>query len=262
MSEADDTFDVARSQEVPHVRSIGMADLRLALGQGWDDFRAAPTQLLFLCAIYPVIGFIAARAAMGDTKPLLFPLLAGLSLMGPAAALGMYEISRQREAGRETSWLTAFEALRSRAIGGIVLLALVLGLLFAFWMGVAQTIYGATMGHVVAPSFGAFLGDVFGTRNGWELIVLGNLAGAAFAIVVLGVSVVAFPMMLDRGCGPGLAVHTSLRAVGRNPGTMIAWGIIVGVILALGAIPLLIGLAVAMPVLGHATWHLYRRVVV
>jgi uncharacterized membrane protein len=262
MSDAYHTFDASRSLEVPRVRSIDVADLRLALWRGWDDFRAAPTQLLFLCGLYPLIGLVAARAATGDTKPLLFPLLAGLSLMGPAAALGMYEISRQREAGRPTSWLTAFDALRSRAIGGIVLLALVLGLLFAFWVGVAQTLYGATMGPVVPASFGAFLGEVFGTRNGWELIVLGNLAGAAFAMVVLGIAVVAFPMMLDRGCGPGLAVHTSLRAVRRNPGTMVAWGIIVGVILAVGAIPLLIGLAVAMPVLGHATWHLYRRVVV
>lgn len=262
MSEAYDALVVPRSQEVPRIRSIAIADLLGSLRRGWDDYRAAPTQLFFLGALYPVIGFIAARAATGDTKPLLFPLLAGLSLMGPVAALGMYEISRQREAGRPISWLTAFDALRSPAIGGIVLLAIVLAVLFAFWVGVAQTIYGATMGGVVAPSFGAFLGDVFGTRQGWDLILWGNLAGAFFALLVLSIAVVSFPMMLDRGCGPGLAVHSSLRAVMRNPLVMIAWGVIVGVILVLGAIPLLIGLAVAMPVLGHATWHLYRRIVV
>lgn len=262
MSDAYDPIAGLGAHEVPRVRSVGVADLREALRRGWADYRSAPTQLLMMCALYPVIGFIAARAATGDTKPLLFPLLAGLSLMGPVAALGLYEISRQREAGRPTSWLTAFDALRSPAIGGIVLLGIVLAMLSAFWVGVAQTIYNATLGGVVAPSFGAFLGDVFGTRAGWELILWGNMAGAAFAVVVLAIAVVSFPMMLDRACGPGLAVHTSLRAVARNPVTMVLWGIIVGVVLVLGAIPLLVGLAVAVPVLGHATWHLYRRVVV
>lgn len=246
----------------PQVRAIGVPDLREALRLGWDDFKASPTQLIFVCALYPVIGFIAARAAVGDTKPLLFPLLAGLSLMGPVAALGMYEISRRREHAERTSWTTAFQALRSPAIGGIVMLGIVLAVLFALWVGVARAIYGATMGGTVAPTFGAFLGEVFGTPGGWGLIILGNLAGALFAVVVLSISVVSFPMLLDRVCSPGLAVQTSLRAVARNPVTMAIWGLIVAVILVLGAIPFLVGLAVAMPVLGHATWHLYRRVVV
>ena len=262
MSEAYDNVVLPSARKLPQIRPIGVSDLREALARGWDDYRAAPTQVLFLCALYPVIGFIAARAATGDTKPLLFPLLAGLSLMGPVAALGLYEISRQREAGRPTSWLTAFEALRSPAIGGIVVLAVALGVLSAIWVGVAMSIYGATLGSVVAPSFRAFVVDIFGTKNGWELIVFGNLVGAVFAVAVLSIAVVSFPMMLDRNCGPGVAVQTSLRAVARNPATMAMWGIIVGALLVLGAIPVLLGLAVVVPVLGHATWHLYRRVVV
>ncbi len=261
MSEAYETIVVPHSQTIPTIRRIDVADLLELLRRGWADYRAAPTQLLFLCALYPIIGFIAARAATGDTKPLLFPLLAGLSLMGPVAALGMYEISRQREAGRPTSWLTAFDALRSPAVGGIVLLAIVLAVLFAFWVGAAQTIYGATLGGVVAPSFSAFLDDVFGTRAGLSLIIYGNFVGAIFAVVVLSIAVVSFPMMLDRKCGPGLAVATSLRAVARNPVVMAVWGAMVGALLALGSVPFLLGLAVVMPVLGHATWHLYRRVV-
>ena len=262
MSESYTPVVLQNKVAVPQVRAIGIADLREALRRGWDDFTASPTQLIFVCALYPVIGFIAARAASGDTKPLLFPLLAGLSLMGPVAALGMYEISRGREHGERTSWTTAFQALRSPAIGGIVVLGIVLAVLFALWVGVARTIYAATMGGTVAPTFGAFLGEVFGTPGGWALIVLGNLVGAAFAVIVLSISVVSFPMLLDRVCSPGLAVQTSLRAVARNPVTMAIWGLIVAAILVLGAIPLLVGLAVAMPVLGHATWHLYRRVLV
>ena len=251
----------AQSSTVPQIRRISVADLRDCLRRGWDDYRANPTQLLFLCGLYPVIGFIAARAAVGDTKPLLFPLLAGISLMGPVAALGMYEISRRRDAGEPTSWATAFQALRSPAMGGIVIVGIVLAVLFAFWVGVAQTIYHATMGPVVAATFGQFLGEVFGTANGWALIIFGNLAGLFFAVVALSISVVSFPLMLDRVCGPGIAMFTSVRAVARNKVTMAVWGLIVAAILTLGAIPLLIGLAVAMPVLGHATWHLYRRVV-
>ena len=262
MSEAYVQHPPQRGAAVPQVRTIAVADLREALRRGWDDFKASPTQLVFVAALYPVIGFIAARAAVGDTKPLLFPLLAGISIMGPVAALGMYEISRRREAGERTSWTTAFAALRSPAIGGIVLVGVGLAVLFAVWVAVANMIYAATMGPVVPDSFGDFLGHIFGTSSGWALIILGNLAGAAFAIITLSISVVSFPLMLDRLCSPALAIQTSLRAVSRNPLTMAIWGVIVAVILALGAIPLLIGLAVAMPVLGHATWHLYRRVVV
>lgn len=247
---------------IPTIRRIGFGDLFAALRAGWADFRAAPTQLLFLAALYPIIGFIAARAATGDTKPLLFPLLAGLSLMGPLAAIGLYEISRRRERGEPTDLTTPFLVLRSPAIGGIVLLGIVLAILFAFWVGLAQTIYRATMGPAVAPTMGGFLADIFGTAPGWQLIVVGNTVGAAFAAVALSISVVSFPMMLDRLCGPGLAVVTSVRTVLRNPAAMLAWGVMVAIILALGAIPLLLGLAVAVPVLGHATWHLYRRVVV
>jgi len=246
----------------PQVRRIGLTDLRDCLARGWDDFRAAPTQLIFIGLIYPVVGFLAARAAVGDLKPLLWPLLAGLSIMGPVLAIGLYEISRRREQGAPVSWTTALDAFRSPAIGGIVLLGLVLLFLFALWVAAAQGIYNATMGGVVPDTMSGFLGTILHTPEGFRLIALGNIVGALFAVVVLAISVVSFPMMLDRLCGPTLAVQTSLRAVARNPVPMLAWGVIVAVILALGAIPALVGLALAMPLLGHATWHLYRKTVV
>jgi len=245
----------------PEIRRIGIPDLRDALARGWDDFMATPTQLVFLCLLYPVVGFLAARAAIGDLKPLLWPLLAGLSIMGPVLAIGMYEISRRREKGLPSSWSTAFAALRSPAIGGIVVLGLVLLLLFALWVVAAQGIYDATMGKGVPDTISGFLNAILYSGAGVRLIVLGNLVGAVFAAIALSISVVSFPMMLDRLCGPTLAVQTSLRVVARNPVPMLVWGLIVAVLLVLGAIPALIGLAVVMPLLGHATWHLYRRTV-
>ncbi len=245
----------------PRIRRLTGNDLRLALLEGIEDFKAIPTQLVFVGLLYPVIALVAARAAVGDLLPLLFPLLTGLSLMGPVVAVGLYEISRRREAGLAVSWTTGFEVLRSPAIGSIVFMALALLAIFALWVLVAQAIYTAVMGTAIASGMGDFARSVMQTDAGHRLIVLGNLVGAGFAVVVLSISVVSLPMLLDRNCGVALAVRTSLRAVLRNPVVMAAWGVIVAVLLVAGSVPAFVGLAVVMPVLGHATWHLYRRVV-
>lgn len=252
---------VARADE-PAIRRIAIADLREVLAKGWDDFLAIPTQLVFLGVIYPVVGFIAARFATGDLLPLLFPLLAGLSLLGPVVALGLYEISRRRELGEPVSALDALAVLRSPSLKAIVLLGGVLLGLFVAWILAARLVYLATLGEGPhGASIGALLTAALTTREGWMLILIGNGVGLLFAIVVLTLTVVSFPMLLDRPVDPLVAVRTSVRAVATNPGPMLAWGLIVAVLLVAGALPLLIGLAVVVPVLGHATWHLYRRVV-
>ena len=125
----------------------------------------------------------------------------------------------------------------------------------------SKAIYAATI-DTTAPSIGAFLGMVMHSSGGAKLILVGNLVGFAFAVLVLAISAVSFPMMLDRACTPVLAAQTSLRVVARNPGTMTLWGLTVAALLALGCLPLFVGLAIVMPILGHATWHLYRRAVV
>ena len=245
----------------PSVRHIGVADVRAALAAGWADFLAIPTQLVFLCVLYPIVGLVAARAAVGtDLMPLLFPLVAGIALLGPVLAVGVYELSRRREAGEPVSWLNAFDVLRSPAIFPIAAMGVFLLVIFSAWVGTARLIYAATLGDSPA-SAGAFVNSVLSTGAGWEMMIIGNLVGAAFAVVVLMLTVVSVPMMLDRNVSPIEAVQTSLRAVMLNPGPMALWGVIVGATLLAGSIPLFIGLAIAMPVLGHATWHLYRRLV-
>lgn len=246
----------------PDVRTIGLPDIWIALQRGYADFRRMPTQLIFLGIIYPIIGFIAARAASGGAVlPMLYPLVAGLSLMGPIAALGIYELSRRREQGLPTTWRNSFDALRSPAIGSIAVLGFVMGVIFLAWLFAAQGVYRATMGPGLPVSFMALIREVLTTDAGWSLILWGNVVGLGFATLILMLTVVSFPMLLDRDVGLAVAVRTSIRAVLRNPVPMAAWGLIVAGLLALGSLPLFVGLAVVMPVLGHATWHLYRRVV-
>ena len=247
---------------LPGVRRIGTADLREALRKGLADFEAIPTQLVFLCLLYPIIGLVAARTATGDLLPLLFPLVTGLSLMGPVLAIGLYEISRRREAGQPASWLNAFDILRSPALPGIVAIGALLLVVFTVWVATARMIYLAAIGPEAPTGILAFIDVILHTTGGMKLILWGNIAGFAFALFVLTISVVSIPMLLDRNCTPQRAIQTSIRVVMHNPGPMALWGLTVATLLVLGSLPLFVGLAVVMPILGHATWHLYRRVVV
>ncbi len=251
---------------IPAIRHIDLADLRDVLAHGVDDFLAIPTQLVFLCLLYPVVGLVAARAAMGGhLLPLLYPMVAGLALLGPVLAIGLYELSRRREAGHTVSWVDAFQVARAPSFFAVCLLGIMLLAMFVAWIAVAKAIYAATLGAgtvLPTPSPGVFAERLLDMPQGWTLIVVGNAVGALFAAAVLSLTVVAVPMLIDRAVSPFTAMRTSLRAVAANPGTMAVWGLIVAGGLILGSLPLFVGLAVVMPVLGHATWHLYRKVVV
>ncbi|MGC1413396.1 MAG: DUF2189 domain-containing protein [Acetobacteraceae bacterium] len=244
------------------VRHIGVADLWDALRRGLADFEANRTDIVFLCVIYPVIGLVLGRLASGyGLLPLLFPLASGFALVGPFAAVGLNEISRRREQGSEVRWVDAFGVLRSPSIGAILLLGLMLIALFLLWLVVAEIIYVVTFGARPPASVAIFINEVFTTSAGWTMIVVGIGAGFLFALLVLAVSVVSFPLLLDRNAGIGTAISTSVRAVSANPGVMALWGLIVACGLVIGSVPLFVGLVVVLPVLGHATWHLYRKVV-
>lgn len=246
----------------PVVRRIGLADLRAALTEGWRDFLAIPTQLVFLCILYPIIGLVAARVAVGNNLlPLAFPLVAGFALVGPVLAIGLYELSRRREAGLPVSWLNAFDVLRNPAMLSVTVLGGVLFVIFFAWLGAARAIYALTIGGEAPLAVNDFIATIQASPHAWELLVIGNAVGFLFALLVLTIAAVSFPLLLDRNVSPLVAVQTSIRAVAANPVTMLAWGLVVAVVLLLGCLPLFVGLAVAMPVLGHATWHLYRRVV-
>jgi uncharacterized membrane protein len=262
MTHLDMTVGSDESQSLPIVRKIGMMDLKDALARGIEDFRAIPTHAIFLSLIYPAGALLLAQLTMNDVFYLFYPLAAGFALIGPFAALGLYELSRRRELGLDLSWAHAFSVRRSRSIVGILTLGMLLIVVFLLWVAVSQAIYVATFGYALPRSIPNFLRQVFTTPEGWTLIVVGNGVGFLFAVVVLMISVVSFPLLLDRNVGAGVAIVTSVRVVLRNPVTMAVWGLIIAGLLLMGSLPLFIGLAVVMPVLGHSSWHLYRKVVV
>ena len=248
---------------VTTVRHIYVSDIISALKAGLADFMAQPSHLLFLGLLYPTIGvFLAIWTSGANLLPVLFPLMSGFALLGPFAAIGLYEISRRRELGLDTSWRHAFEIWRSPSIPAIAALGLLLAVLFVSWLFAANLIYTTFMGSAAPQSVGDMLSQLLGSSRGWEAMIVGNLVGLAFAVITFGCSVIAFPLLLDRDVGAAVAVLTSFRAIRENPLAMGLWGVIVAVSLAAGFLLLFAGLAVVVPVLGHATWHLYRSVVV
>ncbi len=248
--------------QVP-VRLIGLSDIKYALRKGIDDFMAMPTHLVFLGLIYPLFGIgLGALTFASNALPLLFPLVSGFALIGPVAAIGLYELSRRRELGLDTSLVHVLDVFRSPSLPAIIALGSVLMVIFVTWLLAAQALYWSLYGGMVPESYTGFLYEVITTRRGWTMIVLGHAIGFVFALAAFSIGVISFPMLLDRDVGATCAVQTSLRAIVTNPRPMALWALVVAALLMIGSAPLLVGLAVVMPVLGHASWHLYRRTVV
>ena len=262
MSDMHILKDVEEAIPTPKVRHISYDDVIDALRLGLADFWEKPSHYVFLCLIYPVVGaFLITWTSGGNVVQLIYPLLTGFALLGPIAAIGLYEISRRREQSLDTSWTHALEVRNSPAVPAMLGVGALLLVIFIAWMLAAQAIYGALFGSTPPASIFGFIGEVLTTQRGWMLIVIGNLVGFVFALVVLCTTVIAFPLLLDRNTGFSTAVATSMRAVAVNPLPMMFWGLIVAVALLAGSIPLLVGLAIVIPVLGHATWHLYRKLI-
>jgi uncharacterized membrane protein len=246
----------------PRIRRIGQDDLNWALAQGWSDFKDRRGDMIVLALIYPIVGLVAAALAFNARLlPMIFPLVAGLSILGPAVASGFYELARRREAGLETSWIHFLDPLRERSRLPLAMLTAGLAVLFLAWLAVASLIYTVTLGAAGTQSTADFFDRLFTTPQGWTMIVLGNLAGLAFAAVTLGLTLISFPLVVDEPVDAVTAVESSIRAVRENPGVTASWGLRVAGLLALGCLPLFVGLAVILPVLGYATWHLYTRLV-
>jgi uncharacterized membrane protein len=245
---------------LPAVQRLHVSDLQWALKRGIEDFGASRTDVMFLCVIYPLLGLLLARLASGHQMlPLVFPLASGFALIGPLAAVGLNEMSRRREQGLSAGLADAFSVFRSPAIFSIILLGIGLVGMFLFWLVLSNAVYDLTLGPQPPASLSQFAHDVINTHAGRTMAFLGIGSGFLFAVVAITISVVSFPLLLDRNVSLETAIRTSATVVARNPDTMAVWGLIIAGGLIAGSIPLLLGLVVVMPVLGHATWHLYRR---
>lgn len=249
------------SRSIPDVRKISVDDVEVAMRAGYEDFRQRPSHVIFLAMLYPIICVLLIVAAAGnELHPLIYPLVAGFSLLGPVMALGLYEMSRRAETGELIHWRLAFGVVQSAALRPILMLGFLLAALFILWLVVAFFLYMQTLG-TINPA-GLHFEGLFTTVEGWTLIVVGNGLGLIFATVVFAISVISFPLMLDRHVDAPTAMATSLRAVVRNPRPMLFWAGCVVFGLILGFLPFAIGLAVVLPILGHSSWHLYRALVV
>ncbi len=247
---------------MPEARKLSMDDIIHSLAAGLEDFAACRSDAMFLVLFYPIIGIALIVMSLSmNLLPLVVPMIMGFAILGPVAAVGLYEMSSRREAGMETRWMDAFAVIRSPSFGAILVLGLYLAALFIIWLVAADMIYSRTLGPEPPASILGFLGDVLTTREGWMMSISGGIVGAVFAFAALAMSLVSFPLLMDRHVGLPVAVATSIKVLRKNPMVCMAWGLIVGVSLIVGSIPFLAGLIIVVPVLGHATWHLYRRAV-
>jgi len=251
------------TNDIPQIRRLAMQDLVQVLKLGLQDFAACRSDAMFLVFFYPLIGIALIMSAMAEQLfPLMVPMILGFAIIGPVAALGLYEMSARREAGFKPRWSDAFSVLRSTAFLSILTLSLFLAALFIAWLVAANLIYIHTLGPDQPENMRSFLTEVFTSRSGHIMALSGMFVGALFAVTAFAVSFISFPMLLDRRAGLPVAVVTSLRAVRLNFKITMIWGVVIGASLALAAIPFFVGMIIVVPVLGHATWHLYRRAVV
>jgi uncharacterized membrane protein len=262
--ETEARLSVHRSAQLHHqaIRRITPADLRDVLRKGLDDFQARPTHGIFICAFYPLVALLSAWVGLGyELLPLVVPLIIGFALIGPLAASGLYELSRRREQGLDYAWWHVFDVLKAPSLGAFVTLGIIMAAIFVLWLQTALYIYAMYFGDTVPTSVTGFVQQVFTTRAGWGMALTGGFAGLVFAVIIFTTTIFSLPMLLDRKASVFEAVGISIRGVLANLPAMVVWSLVVAGLLFIGTMTLLIGLAIVMPVLGHSTWHLYRKVV-
>ena len=259
-----DATDALRGEvtQPPEVNTLTQDDLRLALRKGYEDFKRFRSEGMFLVIVYPSMRICLSVIAFNEALlPMLFPLGAGFLLLGPIAAVGLYEMSRRGERDDDVGWGAALSVLKARNVGPILVMALYLLGLFLLWILAAMQIYQWTLGPQPPESGGQFVLDVATTGAGWIMVIVGMSVGAVFAAVVLAISLTTLPMLIDQRVGLVVAVVTSLKVARKNPVTVATWGFIVAALMLLGTLPVFLGLVIVLPILGHATWYIYRTAV-
>lgn len=245
----------------PVIRRIGYGDIVEALSEGLRDFQAHPSFGLFFGGVYAAGGIgIVACALWWDVAYLVYPLAAGFALIGPFVAVGLYEVSLLRGGGFEPTWRVVLGAIVAQGGREMSWMAFVILFVFIIWMYQVRLLIAVFFGlHGLPP--GAFPGILFTTPEGLAFLAVGHLVGAILATLTFAITVVSFPMLLDRDVDFVTAMITSVRAVVTNPLPMLGWAVCVVLLLFVAALPFFLGLILVLPVLGHTTWHLYRRLV-
>jgi uncharacterized membrane protein len=253
-----DQFDTFGA-DVPPIRRLSTDDIRAALADGWADFKAAPLFGLFFALVYALGGIALYVGLVGAGEPFWFiPIAVGFPLLAPFAAVGLYEVSRRREAGEPLTWGPVLSALRGQGDGQLPVMAVVVLLTFGFWVILARGIFAIFVGQsgIGYDNLGGLL-----TPSGIAMLLVGTVVGGLMALGLFAVTAFSLPMLLDRRVDFATAIITSIAAVRANGAVMLRWAALIGGLLLLAMLPLFLGLLVVLPLLGHATWHLYRRVI-
>jgi uncharacterized membrane protein len=246
----------------PVVRRITAGDIVEAVGEGLRDFQAQPLFGVAFAAIYVAggIGIVLSVTALGMSY-LAYPLASGFALIGPFVAAGLYEISRQREHGQRATMQGVWSTIRQR--GEMGWMAFVTIFIFLMWMYQGRFLMALFLGlNASFSNLQQFLAVVLTTNEGLLFLLIGNMVGAALALILFSLTVISFPLLLDRADVDFVtAMITSVRAVVTSPGPMLGWALVIVILLIVSALPFFLGLLITLPVLGHTTWHLYRRIV-
>jgi uncharacterized membrane protein len=242
------------------VKTVTTEDIVEIIGAGLRDFRTAPKYGLFFGFVYAAAGWLLLALLWYFKLPFLaYPLAMGFALIAPFAVVGLYAVSHHLEAGKPLSWSAVFSAIGQAARRDLRWMALVTGFALVLWMDIAAFLFFAFMGF---SSFGPdLLTTLFSTPTGIIFLLLGNLVGALIALFVFSISAVSFPMLYDRDIDFVTAMVTSVRLVITNPVSMIVWCILIGLLTVISLASVFVGLIIVLPIIGHATWHLYRRAV-
>ncbi|MEJ8476179.1 DUF2189 domain-containing protein [Roseibium algae] len=253
----------AAPRKAPIVLEITLNDVIDALSAGLQDFRKAPVYGLAFGAFFAIGGIlIVLTAAAFNMSYLSYPLAAGFVLIGPFAAVGIYEVSRRLERNEALSWGTIFRTMWDQKGRELSWMAFVVLFIQIMWMYQVRLLLAIFMGFRSFASFGEFISEIVNTPEGLMFLAIGHVVGAILSLILLSLTVISFPLLLEEDRDFITAMITSVKAVVVSPVPMISWAIVVTITLIVSIAPAFIGLVVTLPVLGHTTWHLYRKCVV
>lgn len=260
---ADMDTNARRPARPPEVRALTVADIRQSLAEGAADFARSPGIGLAIALVFVVIGLAITTSLLVLHAPwLIYPFAIGFPLVGPFAAVGFYEVSRQMEAGHQPTLGEVLNVIWAQRRREVSWMAFVMLFMFWVWMYQIRLLMALMLGRMSYATLDRFADLVLTTNQGWIFLGIGHIEGAALALVLYSITVISIPMLLDREIDFVTAMLTSIRAVLASPLVMLGWGLVVTVAVLAACVPFFLGLLVVLPVLGHATWHLYRRAVV